>query len=105
MNVNGREVRFLYTIGAYCDLNDFVVANPELSAATANLHKAVFMNRAYNDAHGVSEADNITVEELKALPAYLMIDLMEELKKAEEAGTKRTVEAEEKKRKAVEAKK
>lgn len=105
MIINGREVKFLYTIGAYCDLNDYVVAHQEVSAMTANIHKAVFMNAAYNEAHGVDPKETITVEELKALPAYEVVELMKEVNAAEEAGSKRTVEAEEKKPKKAEARK
>lgn len=99
MKVNGKEIGFAYTIGAYCDINDYVVANPDVSAATANLHKAVFMNRAYNDMHGSS--DEITVEELRKLPIRDMEELLAEMKAAEQAGSARTVETEEKKQKSA----
>ena len=96
MVINGREIGFLYTVGAYCELNDYVVAHPDVSAATANLYKATYVNKAYNDVNGIEGAD-LTVEELRKLPAYEMITLMEEMKEAEEKGSIRTVEAQEKK--------
>lgn len=96
MKINGREVGFLYTVGAFCEISDYVVANSELSAATAELHKAVILNGAYNRAHGITEG-GLTLEELEAAPLFVMADLREAMKKAEEEGLKRTVEAQEKK--------
>lgn len=96
MRINGKEIGLAYTVGAYCDINDYVVANPEVSAATANLYKAVYMNRAYNEMHGSS--DSITVEELRGLTLWELEDLLNAMKEAEQAGSTRTVETEEKKR-------
>ena len=95
MIINGKERGFAYTVGAWCDINDYVVANPDVSAATANLHKAVIMNRAFNDANGID--DGLTIEELRKLPASVMFELLDEIKKAETEGSARTVETEEKK--------
>lgn len=103
MKINGREVGFLYTVGVFCDINDYVVANPDVSAATAELEKAVFMNRAYNQVHGIE--DGLTVEELRACPLYVLAELREAMKKAEEEGLQRSVEAQEKKGKTNEVKK
>lgn len=97
MKINGKDIGFAYTVGAYCDINDYVVANPDVSLATANLHKAVIMNRAYNDMHGSS--DSISIEELRQLPFGELDELLKEIKEAEEAGNKRLVEVEEKKQK------
>ncbi len=66
MIINGREVHFAFTVGSYCDISDYVVANPDVSTATAKLYKAVFMAKAYNEAHGID--DTLTIEELRALP-------------------------------------
>lgn len=97
MIINGREVHFAFTVGSYCDISDYVVANPDVSTATAKLHKAVFMAKAYNEAHGID--DNLTIEELRALPGADMVILSAEMEKAEKEGTERTVEAVEKKQK------
>lgn len=95
MKVNGREINFAYTVGVWCDINDYVTANPDVSAATANVFKAVYMNKAYNEIHGLSNP--LTVEEIRALPASVMFEMLELMKAAEKKGTERTVEAEEKK--------
>lgn len=97
MIINGKERKFAYTVGAWCDINDYVVANPDVSAATANLHKAVIMNKAYNDANGID--DSLTLEELRKLPASVMFEMLDEIKQAEAEGSTRTVETEEKKQK------
>lgn len=99
MKVNGREVHFAFTVGSYCDLSDYVVANPDVSTATANLHKAVFMNRAYNQQNGID--DELTIEELRSLPGPDFALLKAELDKAEKEGAARTVEAVEKKQKTI----
>ena len=88
MRINGREVHFAFTVGSYCDISDYVVANPDVSTATA---------KAYNEAHGID--DNLTIEELRALPGADMVILSAEMEKAEKEGTERTVEAVEKKQK------
>ena len=98
MRINGREVHFAFTIGSYCDLSDYIVANPDVSTMTATLHKAVFMARAYNKANGID--DELTIEELRDLPGLDYPKLKEELDKAEKEGSKRSVEAVEKKQKA-----
>lgn len=103
MTINGREVNFLYTVGAWCDINDYVVENPDVSAATANVHKAVIMNREYNLANGLT--DHLTIEEIRSLPAVVMFEVLDEIKQAEERGSKRTVEAEEKNAKSTAGKK
>lgn len=97
MIINGKDIRFAYTVGAYCDINDYVVANPDVSLATANLQKAMIMNRAYNEMHGSS--DSVTIQELRQLPFGELETLLAEIKEAEEAGNKRLVEVEEKKQK------
>lgn len=99
MKINGKDVYFAYTVGAYCDFSDYVVKNPEVSTATATLHKAVFMARAYNLANGID--GELTIDELRAMPAADMVMLKAELDKAEKEGSQRTVEAVEKKQKAT----
>lgn len=95
MIINGKDRKFAYTVGAWCDINDYVVANPDVSAATANIHKAVIMNKAFNEANGID--DDLTVDELRKLPASIMFEVLDEIKKAEDEGSLRTVETEEKK--------
>lgn len=96
MKINGREVGFAFTIGSYCDISDYVVKNPDVSSATARLHKAVFMNRAYNELNEIDEPE-LTVDELRKLPGHVMVNLISEMDAVEEEDKKRTVVAVEKK--------
>lgn len=99
MKIHDKEIGFLYTVGAYCDFNDYVVANPEVSVATANLHKAEIMSKAYAQAH--PEAQPITVSELRSLMLYELEDVIKAVKDAETAGSVRKVETVDPKKKGV----
>lgn len=90
MKIHDKEVGFLYTVGAFCDYNDYVVKNPEVSVATANLYKAEIMSREYSKVH--DGAEPITVEELRSLMVYELQDVLDAVKAAETAGSKRNVE-------------
>lgn len=91
-----KKTGFLYTVGVHCDFNDYVLAHPSVSIATANIHKAALMSAAYVDANG---GEAITEEELRAMQLYEFEDLMKKVAAAEEASKKRTVETVEKKQK------
>lgn len=97
MKINNREVGFLWSVGAFCDYNDFLVANPDVSIARANIKKAVLMNKAYCEANG---GEPITEKDLASQPVYVIDELFPAIKAAEEAGSVRTVETQEKKEQA-----
>lgn len=99
MIIHDKEIGFLYTVGAYCDFNDYVVANPEVSIATANLYKAEIMSKAYAQVH--PEAQPITVSELRSLMLYELEDVIKAVKDAETAGSVRKVETVDPKKKGV----
>lgn len=90
MKIHDKEVGFIYTVGAFCDYNDYVVANPDVSIATANLKKAELMSKEYARIHPESNA--ITVDELRDLMVFELHDVLEAVKAAETAGSKRNVE-------------
>ena len=92
MKIHDKEVGFLYTVGAFCDYNDYVVKNPEVSVATANLYKAELMSRAYAKVHKDDGAEPVTVNELRELMLYELEDVLNAVKAAETAGSKRNVE-------------
>lgn len=94
MKINDREIGFLWSVGAFCDYNDYLVANPDVSIARANIKKAVLMNKAYCEANG---GEPITEKDLASQPVYVIDELFPAIKKAEEEGTIRTVETQEKK--------
>lgn len=97
MKINDKEVGFLWSVGAFCDYNDYLVANPEVSIARANIKKAVLMNKAYCEVYG---GEPLTEAELTSQPVYVIDELFPAIKKAEEEGTVRTVETQEKKEQA-----
>ena len=99
MKVNDREVGFVWTVGAFCDYNDYVVANSGVSVARANVEKAAAMSREYSRIHAGTKP--LTVEEINALPVYVMAEILAEVEKAETEGSVRTVETEEKKQKSA----
>jgi len=90
MKINGKDINFAYTIGAYCDFSDYCAGHPEVSLARASVYKALYCNRAYVQMH--EGADTITLEEVMALPQDKYNELMAEVKKAEDSGSKRSVE-------------
>jgi DNA-binding MarR family transcriptional regulator len=90
MIIHDKEIGFLYTVGAFCDYNDYVVAHPDVSVATANLYKAEVMSKAYAVQH--PEAQPITVAELRELMLYELEDVVKAVNEAEKAGTSRKVE-------------
>lgn len=90
MKIRDKEIGFLYTVGVYCDYNDYVLANPSVSIATAGLYKAEIMSRAYAKAN--EGADVITVDDLRDLMVYELKDIMDAVDAAEKEGTKRLVE-------------
>ena len=90
MKIHDKEIGFLYNVGAYCDYNDYVVAHPDVSVATAELYKAEIMSREYAKANQGAEV--ITVDELRSLMVYELKDVRDAVKAAEDAGSKRTVE-------------
>ena len=95
MKINGKEINFEYTIGAFCDFSDYCAAHPEVSLARANAHKALYMNRAYAQAH--EGAETVTIDEIMNLPYSVYAELLATMKQAEEEGSKRSVETVEKK--------
>lgn len=90
MKIHDKEIGFLYNVGAFCDYNDYVVAHPDVSVATAELYKAEIMSREYAKANQGAEV--ITVDELRSLMIYELKDVRDAVKAAEDAGSKRTVE-------------
>lgn len=89
MTINGKEINFEYTIGAFCDFSDFCAANPEVSMVRANIYKAIAMNKAYCEIHG---GEAITIDEIMKMPQSDYMKLMEAVREAEKAGEKRSVE-------------
>lgn len=95
MRIGEKDINFAYTIGAYCAVSDYVVANPDVSSATANIYKAVYMSQAYAKANGGDCLEGI--DELTDLPVGIYAQMLAEMQEAEKRDTERTVETVEKK--------
>lgn len=96
MTINGKEINFEYTIGAYCEFMDFCAEHPDVSLARASVVKAVAMNKAYVGLHG---GDTITIDEIMLLPQTDFMALLDAIKAAEDTGAKRSVETKDVKKK------
>ena len=87
--VNGKEYGFYYSVWAHCELNDWIVKNPERSYASAIVQKAVIMSKAYCKVHGGTP---LTPKDLADLPVYVFSELDAALAEQEKADSERTVE-------------
>lgn len=90
MKVNGKEIGFLYTVGALCDYTDWCVSNPKKSTVSASLVKAEYMSREFARANGTK--DIVTADELRKLLPYELEEILAEVQKAEEKGSRRQIE-------------
>ncbi len=89
MKINGKEYGFFYSVGAVCDINDWIVKNPERSYYSAVMQKAVVMSKAYCKKHGGTP---LTLKDLIDLPAYVLLELETVLTEQEKKDSERTVE-------------
>jgi len=87
--INGKEYGFYYSVWAHCELNDWIVKNPERSYASAIVQKAVIMSKAYVKAHGGAA---LKPQDLVDLPVYVFTELEVALTEQEKKDSERTVE-------------
>ena len=90
MIINGKEYGFFYSVWAHCEFNDWVVKNPTASVASAMIQRAVFMSKAYADAHG---GPVLSAKDVLNLPKYVFDELIAETDAAEKRDSERTVES------------
>lgn len=90
MTINGKEIGFLFNVGAYCDYSDWVVANKSASVASAQLVKAEYMSRAWAAEH--NSKDYLTVAELRKMMPYELEEILKAVEAAEKAGSQRQIE-------------
>lgn len=98
MTINGREVGFAWTSGAYVDYNDWIVRNASSSVVRARIQRAIIMQAEYNRVHNDS-TELMTVGEIRDLPVYELEDLLAETDRIVETEGKRQVETKEPKEK------
>lgn len=92
MNINGRDVKFYYSVGAFCSYNDWAVLHPKVSSSTANIILAVAMNAAWHEAHPEDESKPLAEDEIRALPVSDYFLLMQEVQKQQKTDMAATVE-------------
>lgn len=98
MTINGREVGFAWTSGAYVDYNDWIVRNASSSVVRARIQRAIIMQAEYNRVHNDS-TELMTVGEIRDLPVYELEDLLAETDRIVKAEGERQVETKEPKEK------
>ncbi|MDO4749983.1 MAG: hypothetical protein Q4A39_03985 [Eubacteriales bacterium] len=99
MRINGREVGFAWTTGAYVDYNDWIVRNTSASVTRARIERAAIMNAEYNRIHKDEATKPLTVAEIRDLPVYVTEELFKVTDEVVERESKREVETEESKEK------
>lgn len=99
MILNGREVHFFYSIDAYCSYNDWVIAHQNAAVSRGVIERAIIMNKAYNRVHGIDESEDLTYDELKALPFAVYNELVKEVDEQIKKDSTITIETKEPKRK------
>lgn len=91
MEINGREVGFAWTVGAYCDYSDYVAAHEKVSVARANVRQALAMNKAYNELNDI-KTGALTEKELLKLPFSALTKIQKEMEKVMAEDSKTTVD-------------
>lgn len=99
MIINGRDVKFFYSVGAHCEFDDFIIANPSVSTTTARIREAVILNRAYHEKHPEDKTAPLTEKEIRLLPNAILGQLVEAVAAQELADSEVTIEIEEPKSK------
>lgn len=92
--LDDRELHFFYSVGARCDISEWIIKHGGLNHVSADLltvFQAVAMNRAYIAAHKTGEKP-VTEEELRNLPAVEFAKLSEAVDKQTRLDSGLTVE-------------
>lgn len=92
-----RELHFFYSVGARCDISEWIIRHGGLERVSADLltvFQAVTMHKAYIAANKTNEKP-ITEEELRNLPAVELAKLSEAVDNQVRLDSGITVETEE----------
>lgn len=95
MKINGREIGLFYSVGAHCELDDFIVQHPNISETHVRVQEAVILNHAYHLAHPEDKTAPLTTEEILSLPNAVLDNLVREVAQKELEDSGLTVETEE----------
>lgn len=91
MNINGRDVGLVYTVGVLCNIADYMKDNPDVSGVRLTVFAAVEMSKAYCAIHG---GEPLTEAEVLAMPGSKFQELDETIKAVQENDSEQTVETE-----------
>lgn len=100
MLLNGKEIKFYYSVWAHCEFSDYLVSHQEVSEARAFMQKALTMNEAAIKA-GMG-GDRLTPDDFEILPGSAFLEIMSEMTAQEKKDTARLVETKETKGKKTE---
>lgn len=90
MLLNGKEIKFCFSIWAKCKLADWIVANPNLSTFTGVMQKALIMNEAAIKA-GLG-GERLSPEDFEVLPGSAFTEIQEEIDRQEQEDCKISIE-------------
>lgn len=99
MLLNGKEIKFYYSVWAHCELMDWIVEHKEASIPRGVMQKALIMNEAAIKA-GMS-SERLSPEDFEDLPGSAFLEIKAEIDKQEQEDCKISVEAKSKGKKTV----
>lgn len=93
MNINGKELGLYYSVWAHISWNNYIVKNPQMSVAEAQLEKVMLMHKAWGKANKVPESKLVTKDDILALPNRYFNEIVALADAQEKADTEVSVEA------------
>lgn len=90
MLLNGKEIKFFYSIWAHCEIGDWIIANQKASNFHGVMQKALIMNEAAIKA-GMG-GERLTPEDFEDLPGSAFFEIKAEIDRQEQEDCKISIE-------------
>lgn len=90
MLLNGKEIKFYYSVWAHCELMDWIVEHKEASIPRGVMQKALIMNEAAIKA-GMG-GERLSPEDFEDLPGSAFVEIKAEIDRQEQEDCKISVE-------------
>ena len=90
MLLNGKEIKFFYSVWAHCELADWMLANQNLSTFRGIMQKALIMNEAAIKA-GMG-GERLSPEDFEDLPGSAFVEIKAEIDRQEQEDCKISIE-------------
>jgi hypothetical protein len=90
MLLNGKEIKFYYSVWAHCELMDWIVEHKEASIPRGVMQKALIMNEAAIKA-GLG-GERLSPEDFEDLPGSAFVEIKAEIDRQEQEDCKISVE-------------